>query len=297
MTSGVTNKIKIFLEMIKFEHTIFALPFAYIGAFLGNIYLGNQGLPSFNKLLWITLAMVGARTAAMSLNRLIDRHIDARNPRTEERALPKGLLSVAEVWIYIILSFGLLILSAIQLNPLCVKLMPIAVFFLVIYSYMKRISWLCHIVLGISLGLAPIGAWVGVTGAFAWPMIFLGLAVTLWVAGFDIIYACQDIEFDVKEGLNSIPSRFGINKSLLISTVFHIIAALLFLSVGVSMHLGWIYLIGVALAAALLYNEHRLVKPEDLSKIGVAFMNMNGTLSVVMFVFTLADILLPSKIL
>lgn len=297
MTSRGLSKIKIFLEMIKFEHTIFALPFAYLGAFLANLSIEGEGFPSGIKLFWITIAMVGARTAAMSLNRLIDRHIDAKNPRTVERALPKGLLSVFEVWVYIVLSFALLFYAAVQLNPLCVKLMPIAVFSLVIYSYMKRISWLCHIVLGISLGLAPLGAWVGITGTISLPVIFLALGVTFWSAGFDVIYACQDIDFDVKEGLNSIPSHFGIENSLIISSIFHIIAPVFLLLVAFTMNLGWFYLIGVVVAIVILYYEHTLVRPNDLSKLDAAFFNMNGILSVIVFIFTLADILVPSNIL
>ncbi|WP_366922267.1 putative 4-hydroxybenzoate polyprenyltransferase [Metallumcola ferriviriculae] len=281
------NKFKTFLEMIKFEHTIFALPFAYLGAFLAS-----GGVPTAANLFWITVAMVGARTAAMSLNRLIDRQIDALNPRTAARALPKGLLSVGEVWLYTIISFVILFAAAAQLNPLCVKLMPVAVFVLVIYSYTKRWTWACHFVLGIALGLAPLGSWVAVTGSIDLPGILLGLAVAVWVAGFDIIYACQDYDFDRNAGIHSVPKRFGISRALVISSVLHIFAPLLLLAVGLYAGLGIFYLVGVLAATGLLYYEHRLIRPDDLSKLGMAFMNMNGYLSTLMFVFTVLDVLL-----
>ncbi|MFZ3371968.1 MAG: UbiA-like polyprenyltransferase, partial [Desulfitobacteriaceae bacterium] len=182
------SKLKIFFEMIKFEHTIFALPFAYLGAFLAARHT-HGGFPTAMQLFWITLAMIGARTAAMSLNRVIDRHIDARNPRTAMRALPIGLLGTAEVYGYVVLSFGLLGFAAYKLNLLALELMPIAVFFLVLYSYTKRFTWTCHIVLGIALGLAPVGAWLGITGHWALPPVLLGLGVMTWTAGFDVVYA------------------------------------------------------------------------------------------------------------
>lgn len=281
-----SSKFKTFLEMIKFEHTIFALPFAYLGAFLAS-----GGVPTGHDLLWITLAMVGARTAAMSLNRLIDRHIDAKNPRTANRALPRGLLSVGEVWVYTILSFIVLFVAAVQLNWLCVQLMPVAVFVLVIYSYTKRWTWACHLVLGVALGLAPLGSWVAVTGKIEFPGVLLGLAVAFWVAGFDIIYACQDYDFDRAEGIHSIPARFGIPAALVISAALHVAAPVLLAAVGFYLKLGVFYLLGVIIAAGLLFYEHKLVKPDDLSKIGVAFLNMNGYLSTVMFLFTLLDVL------
>lgn len=281
------NKFKVFLEMIKFEHTVFALPFAYLGAFLAS-----QGIPTAHDLIWITLAMVGARTAAMSLNRLIDRYIDARNPRTANRAIPAGLLRVSEVYVYTLLSFVLLGVSAYQLNLLAFKLMPIAVFFLVLYSYTKRFTWACHFVLGIALGLAPIGAWIGVTGRWALTPVILGIAVMLWVAGFDIIYACQDVDFDRREGLYSIPSRFGITRGLEISTFLHVIAPILFITVGVFTSLSWLYYIGVMVAIYLLFRQHRIVSASDLSKAGVAFFDLNGYLSVLLFLFSVLDLLL-----
>ena len=287
----VLNKFKIFLEMIKFEHTIFALPFAYVGAILVN-----KSFPSLHAFIWITLAMVGARTAAMSLNRVIDRHIDANNPRTAVRALPKGLLTASEVWLYTFLSFALLLVSAYQLSNLAFKLFPLAVFFLSIYSFVKRFSWTCHLFLGVALGLAPLGSWIAISNSFDLAPALLGLGVMFWVAGFDIIYACDDYNFDRNEGIYSIPARFGIKKALQISSFFHVLASLFFLSVALIMDLGVFYLLGVFIAVVILFYEHSLVKPYDLSKAGVAFMNLNGTLSMVVFSFTLLDIIFPFPI-
>lgn len=281
------SKFKVFLEMIKFEHTLFALPFAYLGAFLAS-----GGFPTLGKFIWITLAMVGARTAAMSLNRLIDRHIDARNPRTTGRAIPAGKLGSGEVYLYTLLSFLLLGVSAYQLNWLALELMPIAVFVLVLYSYTKRFTWACHLVLGIALGLAPVGAWIGVTGHWALTPVLLGLGVMFWVAGFDIVYACQDVEFDRKEGLYSIPAVFGLTRGLEISTILHVIAPLLFIAMGVIASLNWLYFLGVIISILLLFRQHRLVSASDLSKVGVAFFDLNGYLSVLLFVFSVLDLVL-----
>ncbi len=298
------RKISIFLEMIKFEHTIFALPFAYLGAFLAvgqvrsGVFLWGRWLPSGSQLLWITIAMVAARTAAMSLNRLIDRRIDARNPRTANRALPRGDLSVPGVVAVTALSFVVLLLAAFNLNPLgvkyplTVKFFPIVVLVLTYYSYTKRFTWTCHFILGVALGLAPVCSWLAVTGAFSLPAIVIGLAVTFWVAGFDIIYACQDFDFDRAHGVHSIPARFGVTKALWISALAHLAAPALLVAVGLILNLGVIYFIGVAVAIGLLVYEHRLVSPQDLSKLNAAFFNMNGYLSTMMFIFTLVDILL-----
>ncbi|WP_106004484.1 UbiA-like polyprenyltransferase [Neomoorella humiferrea] len=275
------RKLKIFLEMIKFEHTIFALPFAYLGAFLAA-----GGRPTLAQLGWITLAMIGARTAAMSLNRLIDRHIDALNPRTADRALPRGLLSVAEVWLYTIISFALLFYAAARLNWLCVQLLPIAVFVLIVYSYTKRWTWACHLVLGLADSLAPVGAWVAVRAAVDLPAVVLGLGMGSWVAGFDIIYACQDYDFDRQYGIHSIPARFGKARALTIARFLHAFAVLMLVLVGLLLDLSPTYFLGVILAAVILIYEHRLVSPEDLSRINIAFLNLNGYLSVLMFIFT-----------
>lgn len=280
------RKLTVFLAMIRFEHTVFALPFAYIGALLTE-----RRLPAGHDLFWITVAMVGARTAAMSLNRLIDQEIDARNPRTANRALPRGLISRAEVWVYVILSFTLLGVAAWQLSPLALKLFLPAVLILWFYSYTKRFTWACHFYLGIALGLAPVAAWVAITNGFALAPVLLGLGVLFWVAGFDIVYACMDYEFDRREGIFSLPARFGIAAALWVARVCHLTAPVFFAFTGVVLGLGPLYFAGVAFAVAVLLYEHRLVRPGDLSRIGVAFFNMNGILSIGMFCFTLADIL------
>ncbi|OPX88069.1 MAG: 4-hydroxybenzoate octaprenyltransferase [Pelotomaculum sp. PtaB.Bin104] len=285
------SKLKVFLEMIKFEHTVFALPFAYSGALLAE-----KKIPAAHDLLWITLAMAGARTAAMSLNRIIDRHIDAKNPRTAGRALPRGLLGVGEVWVYVFISFIILLYSAYQLSPLAFRLFPLAVLALLTYSYTKRFTWLCHLVLGLVLGMAPVGSWIAITGSFHLAPVLLALGVLFWVAGFDIIYACDDYDFDLKEGLYSIPARFSIKRALKISAVFHVAAALFFLAAGLLLDLGVLYLVGLSIAAAILFYQHTLVRPDDLSRAGAAFFNLNGTLSVVMFVFTFLDVIYPIRL-
>lgn len=279
------GKIKIFLEMIKFEHTIFALPFAYIGALLVE-----QSVPSAHNLFWITVAMAGARTAAMSLNRVIDLHIDARNPRTADRALPRGLLSPSAVWVLIVVSMALLLVATLQLSPLAVKLFPLAVFILVAYPYTKRFTWLCHIWLGGALGCAPLGAWIAIADGFTVAPVLLALGVIFWVAGFDIIYSSMDYEFDRAEGIHSIPSRFGLRAALRIAAVFHAVASLCIAAAGVVLELGTFYFIGVGLAVLILCYEHAIVRPEDLSRVGVAFFNVNAVLGVVVFVFTVAEV-------
>ncbi|WP_026673038.1 UbiA-like polyprenyltransferase [Alkalihalobacterium bogoriense] len=284
------KKIKIILEMIKFEHTIFALPFAFLGAVLGSFVIHGTW-PEPMQWVWITLAMVGARSAAMALNRLIDAAIDKKNPRTKERAIPAGLLSKIEVLAFIVLSFALLFFSAYQLNMLAVYLLPVAVFFLVLYSYTKRFTWACHLVLGITIAIAPLGGWVGTTGTLTWDAFLLFLAVALWTAGFDVIYATQDAEYDKNAGLYSIPSYFGIAKALLIAKAFHIISFLALVALFFTSPLGWLYFIGVLIAGAIMVYEHSLVSADDLSKVDVAFFTMNGILSIVMLVFTIGDLL------
>ncbi|EFM09772.1 4-hydroxybenzoate polyprenyltransferase [Paenibacillus curdlanolyticus YK9] len=284
------RKIRIFLEMIKFEHTVFALPFAFMGAILGAITTDGRW-PSWAEIGWILLAMVGARTAAMALNRLIDRGIDALNPRTEQRAIPAGLLKVSEVVFFIIVSFAVLIYASSQLNALCVKLMPLAVFMLVLYSYTKRFTWLCHVVLGLTIGLSPLGAWVAVTGQFAPAAWVLFGTVALWLAGFDIIYATQDFEFDRSQKLHSIPARFGIRGALWIARSLHFVTAIGFITLFFMTDLSWAYLVGTIISCIILFYQHWLVRPNDLSRVQIAFFPMNGTLSVVLFAFTFVDLL------
>jgi len=287
----VFKKLKIFLAMIKFEHSVFVLPFGYVGAFLTE-----RKIPSVNDLVWITLAMVGARTAAMTLNRIIDRHIDAKNPRTAGRALPRGLLSLNEAWIYVCLSLALLTFSVYHLSPLAFRLFPLVVVFLVVYSYTKRFTWFCHLVLGAVLGMAPLGTWVSITNRFDLAPLLLALGVLFWVAGFDIIYACGDYEFDRREGIYSIPARFGIRRALAVSTAFHVLSPLFFLAAGLILNLGLFYLAGLIIAVFILFYQHSLISPHDLSRAGIAFFNLNGILSMIMFAFTFLDIVFPLQI-
>lgn len=285
------NKVKILFEMIKFEHSIFALPFAFMGAVLGSIVvLGSW--PTWGEIFWVTVAMVGARSAAMSLNRLIDRYIDAKNPRTATRAIPAGLISVTEVVLFIVVSFAVLFVAAFQLNSLAVKLLPLAVFVLILYSYTKRFTWLCHFVLGIAIGFGPLGGWVATTGQIDLTSMVLFLSVVLWTAGFDIIYACQDYEYDRTEGLHSVPSRFGIARALLIARFCHLMTIIGLFSLYLMASLSIWFLVGVFISALILIYEHSLVKPTDLSKLNVAFFSMNGILSVVMFTFTMIDLVI-----
>lgn len=285
------RKLKIILEMIKFEHSIFALPFAFMGAVLGSIVVEGTW-PTWMEIFWVTVAMVGARSAAMSLNRLIDRFIDAKNPRTVTRAIPAGLISVIEVLVFIVVSFLVLFIAAFQLNDLAVKLLPLAVFVLVLYSYTKRFTWLCHFVLGVAIGFGPLGGWVATTGQVDVTGLLLFASVMFWTAGFDIIYACQDADFDRKEGLYSMPSRFGVANALLVARICHVLTFIGLVSLYAMADLSFWFLIGVLISGAILIYEHSLVKPTDLSKVDVAFFNMNGILSVVMFVFTMIDLVI-----
>lgn len=287
------RKIRIFLEMIKFEHTLFALPFAYMGALLGSMALHDR-LPYLSEIGWITLAMVGSRSAAMGLNRVIDKTIDMKNPRTAMRAIPAGLLKSKEVIVFIVISFVMLFFATSNLSPLSMYLLPIAVFFLVFYSYTKRFTWFCHVFLGLTIALAPLGGWIAITGSFSFAALVLFISVAFWIAGFDIIYACQDYEFDRKEGLYSIPSRFGISRSLIISRLFHFITAIGFLMLYWLSDLGWLYLIGLFISYVIMIYEHTILKPTDLSRLNTAFFTMNGVLSCVMFTFTLIDLVIVS---
>ncbi|SKA16107.1 4-hydroxybenzoate polyprenyltransferase [Trichlorobacter thiogenes] len=285
--TAVLQKITIFMEMIKFSHTIFALPFALSGALLAI-----RGLPSGRQLLFIILAMVGARTAAMAMNRLIDADIDAKNPRTASRAIPAGLLSKGAVFGAIVLSVGLLLWSAAMLNPLCLKLSPIALGFLVLYSYCKRFTALAHIVLGICLAAAPIGAWVALTGKIELPAIVLGLIVLFWVSAFDMLYALQDLEYDRSVGLHSIPVALGVNGSLWLSRLFHLITVGLLVWLIVLLGLGVWFWVGSGAMAAMLLYEHWLLRGGDLTKLDAAFFTMNGYISLTFLAATAADVFL-----
>ncbi|NJD90313.1 MAG: 4-hydroxybenzoate octaprenyltransferase [Geobacter sp.] len=271
--------------MIKFSHTIFALPFALTGALLAA-----RGIPSAGQIFWIVMAMVGARTAAMAMNRLIDADIDARNPRTASRAIPAGLLSRGIVALYIVISLALLLYAAWRLNPLCLKLSPIAIFFLLLYSYCKRFTSLAHIVLGICLAAAPMGAWVAIRGELNLAPALVGGAVLFWVAGFDILYALQDLEFDKQAGLHSIPVKLGVRGSLLLARLFSLIMILLLIGAAVTLQLGAPFYCGIAASAALIAYEHWLVRDGDLGKLDLAFFTMNGYVSVIILAATAAEI-------
>jgi 4-hydroxybenzoate polyprenyltransferase len=280
------NKIKIILEMIKFEHTIFALPFAFTGALLAL-----DGLPTGRQAFWIVVAMVGARSAAMGFNRWADRHIDAANPRTKTRALPMGLVSPAQVLVFITVSSALLVLAAYMLNPLAFALSPVALGIVFFYSYTKRFTVLAHLFLGLAISGAPMGAWIAVTGRFDFPALVLGLAVLFWLLGFDILYALQDLAYDRSAGLHSIPQQYGIRASLWISRAAHALTMFCLFWLFELLPVGMLYLFGVVIALGLIIYEHTLVKEDDLSKLDMAFFNMNGYISVTIFLFTLFDVL------
>lgn len=283
----VLSRLLRFIELVKFEHTIFALPFAYLGAILAC-----EMIPTFYYWVWITLAMVGARTAGMALNRLIDRHIDANNPRTQDRALPKGLIPLWQVWLLSIASFALLLFSAYKLNPLCLILSPLAVALLVGYSWLKRFTWLSHLGLGAVLACAPIGGWIAIKESFDIIPILLGLSVLFWAAGFDLIYATQDVDFDRQNKLYSIPQSFGIKNALFVSRFFHILTIVALIVIGSMTSLGLYYLFGVVITTILLIYEHSLVSPTDLSRVNQAFFTINGWISIGLFGFTIMDIVL-----
>ncbi|MCI6474296.1 MAG: putative 4-hydroxybenzoate polyprenyltransferase [Mucispirillum sp.] len=274
-----------FLKMIKLEHSLFALPFAFVGMFLAA-----NGMPSWNVILWVVVAMVGARSAAMGLNRYADAEIDARNPRTASREIPAGNISKKYTIFYIILSLAVYFLAALMLNRLTAILSPIPILIFILYAYAKRFTNFCHIILGIALGLAPVCAWIAVTGTINLPPFILGGAIILWVAGFDILYAIQDIEYDRKEGLHSIPAVFGVSGSLIIARLLHFAAFFLFILLMAFTNLGYIYLAGVLISGALMAYEHSLVSKDDLSKLNMAFFNMNTYISITIMIFSIIDI-------
>ncbi|MXZ75405.1 MAG: 4-hydroxybenzoate octaprenyltransferase [Gemmatimonadetes bacterium] len=283
------GSVVVFGKMIKLSHSVFALPFALAGVALAARSYGIEGL----QLVWIVIAMVSARSAAMGFNRLADRVMDGKNPRTRDRALPTGRIAPRTVAIIVGACCALFVFSAYQLNELCFQLSPLALLVILSYSYFKRFTWATHLVLGLSLAIAPVGAWIAVTGTFDFEPIWLAAAVLTWVAGFDIIYACQDYEFDVAQGVHSIPRRFGIRPALVAARLLHAATVVFLLAVHQVFDLHALYLCGTVLATGMLVYEHTLVKADDLSKIDVAFFNTNGLVSVVFFVFLLGDILWP----
>ncbi len=286
------RRLRLTLEMIRLEHSIFALPFAATSALLAIRQGGFAAERLAWKLVWILAAMVSARSAAMAFNRLVDADLDARNPRTHNRHLPTGLLSKGFTWGFAVVSTLAFLVAARALNPLCFRLAPVALAVVFLYSFTKRFTTFSHLILGLALGLAPAGAWIALRGSLDARILWLAAAVILWTAGFDVIYACQDYEFDRQQGLLSYPARFGIAAALRISRAFHAAMVACLLALAYSFRLGALSLAGVAVIAALLVWEHHLVKPHDLARVDAAFFTVNGCVSVLFFVFWAADILL-----
>jgi len=283
------QRLRLTLDMIKFEHSVFALPFALTGALLAfresHIPTRDFGL----KLLWIVVAMVGARSAAMAFNRILDAEIDSRNPRTRMRHLPAGILTRAFAWGFTSAAVIVFLLAALQLNKLCLELAPLALAIVFFYSYTKRFTSSSHLVLGFALGVAPAAAWIAVTGTLDPRILWLTAAVTFWTAGFDVIYSCQDYEFDVSAGLYSLPRRVGIARALWIARLFHVAMVGCLVALASSFHLGWLSLAGIGAVVALLIYEHSLVKATDLSRVNAAFFTVNGYVSVIFLLFWAAD--------
>lgn len=283
----VLTRLRTYGELVMFSHTLFSVPFCLIA-----MLLAAGGFPSAWVFTWILVALISARTAANALNRLVDRKIDARNPRTSGRHLPMGVINPLEVVILILACLLVLTVAAFMLNPLCVILLPVPLFAFFLYSFTKRFTWTCHIILGAACGGAPVGAWMAVKGNISWVSLILGAAVTFWVAGFDIIYGAQDRDFDEDEGLFSIPVVFGVKKALGISAVFHAVTMLLLFYVKVLAGLGWLYGAGLLLTAGLLFYEHVIVSPDNLKNVTIASYSINQIVSMVILVFTAADIFL-----
>jgi 4-hydroxybenzoate polyprenyltransferase len=288
------KRIRLTLEMIKFEHSVFALPFALTGALLAIRESGLDARAACIRIGWIVVAMIGARSAAMAFNRLIDAGIDARNPRTRMRHLPAGALSPAFTWGFVAISALVFLLAARQLNPLCFRLAPVALAIVFFYSFTKRFTSFSHLILGFALGVAPAAAWIAVRGSLDPRILWLTAAVTFWTGGFDIIYACQDYEFDSVEGLFSLPRRLGIAGALRVARLLHVLMVACLLALVYSLGLGLLSVAGVAAVTALLIYEHSLVKPNDLSRVDAAFFTMNGYVSMLFFIFWAADILWKS---
>ena len=290
--STLWRRFVLTLEMIKFEHSVFALPFALTGALLAwrDLAYSTDGLAL--RLLFVVIAMVSARSAAMTFNRLVDSDIDSRNPRTKLRQLPAGTLSKGFAWIFLIGSCLFFVAAAAALGPLCLKLSPLVLGVLMFYSWTKRFTSLSHVVLGFALGIAPSAAWIAIRGSLDWRIAWLTAAVTLWTAGFDIIYACQDYDFDQREGLFSLPARLGIPGALWVARVFHLAMIGGLVMLALALGLGTAAWLGIAVVTALIVWEHRLVNPGDLSRIDAAFFTMNGNISVLFFLFWATDILL-----
>ncbi len=284
---GVLSYLGLYINLVKFEHTIFALPFAYVGAFLAE-----GAIPGFWRMFWITVAMVGARSLAMALNRLLDAEIDAMNPRTAVRELPAGRLSRVEGWVFSLVSLAVLIAATFNLPEVTRYLWPLVVLPFLIYPLTKRWTWLCHLFLGATIGLGPVGAWVAVTGEVTWEPFLLGGAVALWIAGFDIIYSFMDVSFDRSHGIHSVPADLGYKAGIWLPRVLHTGSIGLLVLTGLVTGVGWLFFAGVLVSAGLLAYENWLMREADLAKTGIAFMTMNSLISVVFFVFATGAVLL-----
>jgi 4-hydroxybenzoate polyprenyltransferase len=279
------SRIRTVLEMIKFEHSVFALPFALIGALLAARYGAHEGWPSLRQIVWIIVAMVGARSAAMTMNRIVDLDYDRDNPRTKNRALPTGALSIGFAWAFTFASAAVLVVAAWQLNRLALELSPVALAVLFVYSYTKRFTMWSHLVLGFCLGMSPAAAWIAIADALDARMLILCAAVTLWVGGFDVLYACQDLEFDRGAGLYSVPKHYGIARALVIARAMHVVMVGLLAWLAASFRLPWPAWAGIAVIAALLAYEHSLVHANDLRRLNAAFFAVNGYISLLFLLF------------
>ncbi len=282
------RRLFVILEMIKFEHTLFAMPFALTAALVAA-----GGLPEWRQLGWLVVAMVGARSSAMTFNRIIDLEYDRRNPRTSGRALPSGLVSLSQAWVFTLITAGLLVLAAAMLNPLALFLSPVALLIVWGYSFTKRFTRFSHLVLGLALGIAPSAAWIALTGTLPLPPVALTLAVLCWTAGFDIIYAGQDVEFDRQSGLHSLPAKIGLGPALTVSSLLHLIAFVLLIAFGVLAGLHWGYGLALIPVGALLVYQHRVIGPHDMSRVNAAFFTANGVISVLLLLGAAVDVLWP----
>jgi 4-hydroxybenzoate polyprenyltransferase len=282
------TRLRYILEAVRIQESLFALPFAYVG-----MLLAAGGLPSLRAFLWVTLAMVGARNAGMAFNRVLDREMDALNPRTANRHLPRGVLQPWELTALGSVGLALFFLAAFQLNPVAMALSPVAATFVVGYSLCKRFTWLTHFVLGLTLAIAPAGGWIGVTGSLSWPALLLIFTVASFASGFDIFNTCQDVEFDRAHGVHSLPARFGVPAAFCVSRLLHMVTSMGLLALGVAMDLPWPYYLGWALATGLLIYEHRVLSPGDLSRLSSVFLRINALISVTVFCFTLLATVWP----
>jgi 4-hydroxybenzoate polyprenyltransferase len=285
---SLAGRSRLFLRMIDFHESVFSLPFALAAAVLASAWRGN-GI-TLRELFWLVVVMVAARSVALATNRVVDVEYDRRNPRTAQAIFPRGLLAAGEVWAFVAFFTALFLFAAWQFNPLCFWLSPLALAWIVVYSFVKRFTWLVHLWLGLSLGLAPVAGWLALAGRLTWTPVFLGLAVTFWVTGFDVIFALQDKEADEREGLYSIPVRFGIGGALRLSAAAHLLTVVFFLATGLTAGLGWPYWVGVAAIAALLFAEHAMLSEHDLSRLHSAYFRVNGLVSTVFLLFTWAGL-------